>query len=109
VTGLDEVLPAVISVGRGRGFVIHHDGAALVITAGHCLPYFPPCSTFSYTSERTYQALLGPLGGERTIWSECLFADPIADIAVLGPPDGQALTDQAEAYEALMAARKPLP
>jgi hypothetical protein len=31
--------------------------------------------------------LLGPLGGKPTVWVECLFADHIFDLAVLGPPD----------------------
>src|SRR6266446_3234706 len=42
--------------------------------------------TFSHTEERTYQRLLGELSGEPTVWAECLFADPISDVAVLGPP-----------------------
>ena len=29
------------------------------------------------------------------MWATCLFADPIADIAVLGQPDNQALSDAA--------------
>jgi hypothetical protein len=31
-----------------------------------------------------------------------LFADPIADLAILGCPDDQELSEQAEAYEALV-------
>jgi hypothetical protein len=46
--------------------------------------------------------LLGPLGGERTVAAECVFVDPIADIAVLGSPDDQVLSEEAEAYEALI-------
>ena len=41
--------------------------------------------------ERTYQRLLGELSGEPTVWAERLFADPISDVAVLGPPDNQEL------------------
>jgi hypothetical protein len=37
-----------------------------------------------------------------------LFADPIADIAVLGTPDDQALPDEAEAYEKLVEGMTPL-
>jgi hypothetical protein len=37
-----------------------------------------------------------------------MFVDPIADIAVLGSPDDQALSDQADAYEELMASMVPL-
>ena len=35
------------------------------------------------------------------VWTECLFVDPVADIAVLGMPDNQALFNEAEAYSAL--------
>jgi len=56
----------------------------------------------SYTAERTYQNLIGPLDDPTPkVWAECLFADPVGDIAVLGSPDGQELFNEAEAYEAL--------
>jgi hypothetical protein len=48
------------------------------------------------------------LGEQLSVSCECLFIDPIADIAVLGSPDNQALGDQAEAYEALVEAATPL-
>lgn len=93
---------AVVRVNGGRGFIIEADKRRLVITAAHCLPTPPPCHGGSYTEERTYAKLLGKLGGsEPTVWAECLFADPIADIAVLGSPDNQALYDEALDYEAL--------
>jgi len=38
--------------------------------------------------DRTYKRLLGTLDAkELTVWAECLFVDPIADLAVLGVPD----------------------
>jgi hypothetical protein len=55
-----------------------------------------------------YEALLGQLGAEPTVWAECLFADPIADIAVLGMPDDQALPDEANSYNRLLGSRQPL-
>jgi hypothetical protein len=61
-----------------------------------------------FAVRRTYRALLGPLGQEPTVWTECLFADPVVDIAVLGAPDGQELPEQCTAYEALVMAVKPL-
>jgi hypothetical protein len=85
---------SVIRVGDGRGFVADGGQDKLVITAGHCLPFMPPCMNFSYLEERTYKRLLGPIGGETSIWAECLFVDPISDLAVLGPPDSQVLSDQ---------------
>jgi hypothetical protein len=36
-----------------------------------------------------------------TVWAELVFADPIADIAVLRTPDNQELYEQADAYDAL--------
>jgi hypothetical protein len=47
--------------------------------------------------------LLGPLGKFKpAVSAECLFADPIADIAVLGVPDSQVYGEQADAYEELI-------
>jgi hypothetical protein len=98
---------AVVRVGDGRGFVVEHRNqlghvGRLVLTAAHCLPTLPPAHPFAFTEEQTYRALLGPLGREPTVWAECLFADPVADIAALGQPDNQALSDQAHAYDALV-------
>jgi hypothetical protein len=61
----------------------------------------------SFTEERTYQNLLGRLGEEPSVWAECVFVDPIADIAVLGEPDNQELSEQAEGYGALVGAVTP--
>jgi hypothetical protein len=38
------------------------------------------------------------LDEEPTIWTECYFADPTADIAVLGPVDGQMFFGKDTAY-----------
>jgi hypothetical protein len=103
-----EAESAVVTVGDGRGFVIKHRHDRLVVTAAHCLPRFPPCHGASYLEERTYSELLAPLGDDLAVWAECLFADPIADIAVLGSPDDQELTEAAEAYEALVESATPL-
>jgi hypothetical protein len=107
---------AVITVGDGRGFVVNgrayfadgpHD--RLIITAAHCLPFLPPCDRASYLEDRTYKALLAPLGGEPSVWAECLFADTVADIAILGRPDNQASSDRAAEYDALVDSTTPLP
>jgi hypothetical protein len=104
---LEKLTLAVVKVGDGgRGFVIEGKDR-IVITAAHCLVAddrpFPPPHPWSCTAERTYPHLLGPLGKAKSkVWAECLFADPIADIAVLGSPDNQELSDEAEAYEQLM-------
>ena len=62
----------------------------------------PPCHPARDIEECTYQLLLSPLGGEHTVWATCLFLDPIADIAVLGQPDDQELSDETEAFEKLV-------
>ena len=98
----DQGTSGVIKVGDGRGFIVEGSGLCrYVITAAHCLPELPPAHAGSDTEERTYSGLLGPIGGEPTVWAECLFVDPVADIAVLGSPDNQELSDEAEAYREL--------
>jgi len=77
----DEAQRAVITVGEGRGFVVEGVRQRLVITAAHRLPHFPPSAAYSHLEERTYQDLLAPLGESPKVWAECLFADPIGDIA----------------------------
>src|SRR4026208_1891700 len=94
---------AVITVGDGRGFVVEGSrGKLCVITAAHCLPELPPAHAASRTGERTYANLLGRIGESPAVYAECLFVDPVADIAVLGEPDAQELDKQYEAYCDLM-------
>ena len=81
-----------------------------VITAAHCLPQLPPPHPTSYTEERTYAKLLSSIKRKRRgVWAECFFVDPVADLAVLGSPDNQALWGEAEAYNALTERAVPLP
>jgi hypothetical protein len=90
---------AVITVGGGRGFVVEGDlERRYVITAAHCLPLLPPAHGASKAEERTYQNLLGLLGKEPSVCAECVFADPVADVAVLSEPDGHELSDEWETY-----------
>lgn len=98
----------VIQVGYGRGFVFGSDHRRFVLTAAHCLPHLPPANAHSYLKERTYEDLLGPLGGKNTVGAECLFVDPVADIAVLGVPDTQELYEEAESFENLVNSCRPL-
>jgi hypothetical protein len=97
---LDVLTRSIIRVGDGRGFVIEGEADQLIVTAAHCLPFFPPCMSFSDFHERTYQELLAPIGEEPIVWTECLFVDPISDIAILGP------ARQPRAFEALGAIRR---
>lgn len=92
---------AVVTVGDGRGFIVKLNRRRLVITAAHCLPELPPAHAASYTHERTYKELLAPLGTKPKVWAECLFADPIADLAILGAIDMDDFPDEMIAYRAL--------
>jgi hypothetical protein len=112
-TRFKRAFHAVVTVGHGRGFVVEGRGLygrrhKYIVTAAHCLPFKPPRQGASYLHERTYPKLLARLGKRPTVWCECLFLDPIADIAVLGAPDDQALNKQAVVYEKLVAAATPL-
>jgi hypothetical protein len=109
---------AVITVGDGRGFVVEASRrfgeysvtGKYVITAAHCLPHLPPCiGGISNPEERTYADLLAPLGGEPAIWAECLFVDPVGDIAVLGEPDGQENPEAAASCLGLIESATPIP
>jgi len=109
---------SVITVDKGRGFIIEHrtmfdfgDGfkrlrRKLVVTASHCLPHAPKMPCYSY-QEATYANLLGPLGEEPSVWAECLFFDPVSDLAILGEPDNQELGEENEAFARLVDGRKP--
>ena len=98
----DSLMDKVIRVGDGRGFVVEGSDRSLVITASHCLPHLPPRHPAAHMHERMHRNLLGRLGSELPVWTEVLFVDPVADIAVLGEPDGQKLFDECETYNELM-------
>ncbi len=101
----------VVKIGSGRGFIVEQRLLVCdplrrfvknrrIITAGHCLPNLPIAFADSSLSDRNYDNLLGSLDEAKpNIWVECLFVDPIADIAVLGCPDCQVYCDQADAYD----------
>lgn len=107
---MDDWIRSVITVGDGRGFVVETEREErLIITAGHCLPQLPPSHPNTHSEERTFAKLIGKLGAEPTVWVECIFMDPVADIAVLGSLDDQTYADKAKDYEALVEAAMPLP
>jgi hypothetical protein len=112
---IDLATPSVLQVADGRGFVVEVNNKyvsyprRLIVTAAHCLPEMPPQHRGIDLNEKTSPDLLGPLGEKPNVWAECLFADPLSDLAVLGPPDGQELYEQCEAYEAFVESITPLP
>ena len=95
-----------ISTG-GRGFIVG-SRKRFVVTASHCLPRLPAPDPGAYLAQRTFQALLGPLGASCDVWAECVYVDPVADLAVLAAPDAQHFASEAKNYELLAAQRTPL-
>ena len=99
---------AVIQISTGgRGFIV---GARerFVVTASHCLPRLPAPDPGAYLAQRTFQALLGPLGAACEVWAECVYVDPVADLAVLAAPDAQHFASEAKNYALLVAERTAL-
>ena len=105
----NQARDAIVRVGQGRGCLLAlKSESRIVLTAAHCLPALPQPHPFSYTHERTFDALLGLLETAERVAAECLYVDPIADLAVVGMPDDQALPTQADAYDHFAKTRKPL-
>lgn len=98
----------ILAVGTGMGFVVATRRDFLVITAAHCLPDFPTPASFLFEEEYSYGKLLGRYGTDPTVVGRLLFADPVADIAVLTAIDGQSAPEFCEAFEQLTEATEPL-
>jgi hypothetical protein len=101
---------AIVTVGTGRGFVIECADDRLIITAAHCLGDSLLCHPLPDPKERIYKSLIGLLGNATPTkaskaCAECRFADPISDIAVLGPPD--ILPGEADKYNDLLKTSVP--
>lgn len=104
-----DLAGAIVRVGSGRGFPVQSPRLdTLVITAGHCLPDLPPAMPAAHNAERTYVNFIGPIGGAATLAAECLFVDPVGDLAVLCGPDNQTYFDESEQYEAFTDRRPKL-
>jgi hypothetical protein len=105
--GKEKPKGTILTVGEGRGFVVEHRGEHLVVTASHCLPWLPSGFGIAYSEEHVYRKMLGPLGSAPTVACECLFVNPVADVAVLGVPDTQSFSDEVDAYLALLEHATP--
>ncbi len=59
--------------------------------------------------EKTYRRLLRLIGSKKRRTSvECLFVDPLSDIAVLGSPDNETFSEESTRYEKLVESVKPV-
>jgi trypsin-like peptidase len=110
--GLAGLVGSVVRVGDGRGFLVTEErqvgGAeSYVITAAHCLPRLPEGHLGRYPAEVTFRRLISPLGAEPSVTAACVFVDPIADIAMLGPPEGAGLYDESDQYETFFSTLPP--
>jgi len=111
----------VVKVDGGRDFIIVHHAKVpnftrrkgirarscaekrMIITASQCLPNVPAPDKAPDYIDRTFLDLVASLdNSHRDISVECVFVDPIADIAVLGCPDAQQLNDKADAFNAMI-------
>jgi hypothetical protein len=66
-----------------------------------------PACLCRYLHASTHHLLIGLLGAKPSITASCYFADPVADIAVLGARDDQSLGDECDQYEAFVEALPP--
>jgi len=94
---------AVVQICRGgRGFIIRNDDdTCFIVTAAHCLPRskYPRPHLGNGVSELTFPRVAGSLGAKHgTIWAELCVLNLTDDIAVLGAPDDQELSDKAEEF-----------
>lgn len=81
----------------------------IIVTAAHCLPDQPPAAAIVGVEEKTYPDLIGASGDDvPSIMAECLFVDPVSDLAILGEPDYQLWSEASEAYLQLVEQRYPL-
>ena len=67
-----------------------------------------PPLRMSGTEEAIFENWVGPLDGERSIWVECSFADPIADVALLREPDHQLIAEQCLQFRKFASKIEPL-
>jgi hypothetical protein len=101
---LARIARGIVRVKDGRGFVVAHKGRRLIVTAAHCLPGRQPSAKSVLTAgEHTYRAIVGPLGRGRRVAAQCLFLEPISDVAVLGSPDPKTSPQAAKSYAARVA------
>ena len=110
---------SIVKVGDGRGFVVEYQQEwpleapkqftteRVVITAAHCLPQIPQ-GVFD-DDGKLYKNLLGLLDDRKLgVWAECMFVDPVSDIAILCAPHSPDLMKQNESFLELMNEAQPV-
>ena len=107
---MSDPTKAVLKVGGGRGFVVKlgRRDRPLVLTAAHCLPFIPPPHLASYLAERTSKICLVRSRIRRQCGLNVYSLTRFSTSPSSNSPDNQGLYEQAEAFEELIAATKPL-
>lgn len=96
---------AIIRTGTGHGFVVQGaDSRPYVITAGNCLPFLPVPRINFEPDERNYRSLVGPRDQDWRVSANFLVINAIANIAVIGAPDGVEYEEERRRFRLLTAA-----
>jgi len=85
---------------RGQGVLVT---GGLVLTAAHCIEWH---TGGGMTLEDTYEVVETKAGAR--LLMRILFVDPVADLAVMGPPDDQGPPEVVEGYERFSGATAPV-
>jgi len=102
----NEASRAVVRCGDGCGFLIGAGTERYVVTTAHCLPYLPK----PFVDEsRIYRNFVDLMGKGPELAAECVFVDPVSDIAVLAAPDIFKWTYEAQTYTWLVGDSQGLP
>ena len=106
----DSLTDAIVGVGSGgRGFIVKAPREQLVVTAPHCLGRdLLLANTGASPMERTIREIVGPLGEKPEVAAECLLADLIRGVVVLGEPDEDDF-DEYDKFEDLVGPRPGIP
>ncbi|UPT87978.1 serine protease [Bradyrhizobium barranii subsp. apii] len=100
---LAVAMNAVVQVGGGgRGFIVRAGIDRFVVTAAHCVPRegIPTPHLSNDASDLTFENIIGPLGGEPTIWGELCVYGLTDDIAAFCEPAVGDLEDEYAQYVA---------
>ena len=94
-------------VSDSEGFVVASREAGNMLSAAARYPARPGgrMNPAAYTGAHLPR-LPRPPRRPRDVWAECVFTNPVADLAVLARPDDQELSGRAAAYDHLIQAAK---
>lgn len=101
----EQARRGIVTVGEGYGFVAEaENGDRIVITSFRSASSAGPDGQdpLSYPVQPVYTARIGAFGQRPDVSAECLFANPLADLAILGAPDDERGLEEIERYYELV-------